>query len=160
MQGLWSGNQFLKRSNYLKTCSTSFPGAACPTLHAELPSGCVEGHSCSSRGFSLWKRQRANALGKCQFVVDENYAWGFWSLPLWWPHHKLISGAVSLQVLCHVDRASLQKKKKIWQPAGQSMGYCLRHSLDLLMHCPPEEEKLKLYTTSCSFCLCISACSS
>ena len=112
MQGLWSGNQFLKRSNYLKTCSTSFPGAACPTLHAELPSGCVEGHSCSSRGFSLWKRQRANALGKCQFVVDENYAWGFWSLPLWWPHHKLISGAVSLQVLCHVDRRSLQKKKK------------------------------------------------
>ena len=31
MQGLWSWNQYLKVSNYIKTCSTRFPGAQCLT---------------------------------------------------------------------------------------------------------------------------------
>ena len=31
MQGLWSWNQYLKVSNYIKTCSTGFPGAQCLT---------------------------------------------------------------------------------------------------------------------------------
>lgn len=32
---------------------------------------------------------------------------------LWWPHCEHMSGVVSHQLFCHVDRASLQKKKKL-----------------------------------------------
>ena len=37
MQGLGSWNQFLKISNYLKTCSTSFSGAPSASLQPEFP---------------------------------------------------------------------------------------------------------------------------
>ena len=70
MQGLGSRNQFLKICNYLKTCSTSFLGAECLTLHAELPSGCVEGQQLQQNRAQSLEEADGKCLGKCPFVVD------------------------------------------------------------------------------------------
>ena len=54
VQGLESWNQFLKISNYLKTCSTSFPGAQSASLCIlNSAQGVLKVSSCSSPGFSL-----------------------------------------------------------------------------------------------------------
>ena len=58
-----------KISNYLKTCSTNFPGTECLTVHPELSSGHVEGQQLQQQRAQSLQRQMANALGKCQFVV-------------------------------------------------------------------------------------------
>ena len=42
----------------------------CLLLHPELPSGCVEGQQPQPHRIQPPKRQMANALGKCQFVLD------------------------------------------------------------------------------------------
>ena len=83
MQRLGSWSQFLKIFNYLKTCPTRFPAAECLTP-PWTPSGVLKVNS-SSTGFNLcrgrwqmpllilfshWQMLLANALGKCQFVVD------------------------------------------------------------------------------------------
>ena len=83
MQGLGSWNQFLRVSNYLKTCSTSFPGAQSASLSPlNFPQGLLKGGNCSSTEFSLCRGRGkqtcvavwslANALGKCQLVVDRS----------------------------------------------------------------------------------------
>ena len=52
-QGLGSCNQFLKNI-YLKTCSTSFPGAQSASFSTPAPlQGVSKVNSCSSTGFSL-----------------------------------------------------------------------------------------------------------
>ena len=75
MQGLGSWKQFLKISNYLKTCSTSFPGAECLSLHPGFPSGNVEGQQLQqsrqmANALVMVVQLLKNALGKCPFVVD------------------------------------------------------------------------------------------
>ena len=56
---------------YLKPHSTGFPGAQNASfLHPELPSGHVEGQQLQQHRVQSLQRQMANALGKCQFVVD------------------------------------------------------------------------------------------
>ena len=57
-----------KISNYLKTCSTSFPGEECITLHPDLSSGHVESQQLQQQRAQSLQRQMANALGMCQFV--------------------------------------------------------------------------------------------
>ena len=54
---------------YLKTCSTSFPGAQ-SILHPELPSGCVEDQQLQQHRIKSPQRETANALHKCQYVAD------------------------------------------------------------------------------------------
>ena len=81
MQGLGSRNQFLKISNYLKTCSTRFPGAQSAHSPPQTPSAGVEGQQLQQHRLQSLQRQMANvlaavvesltnALGKCQFVDD------------------------------------------------------------------------------------------
>ena len=72
MQELGSWNQFLKISNYLKTCSTSFPGAQCLILLSEFPSGGVEGQQLPQRRVQSPHRQMSSAFGKRPFVVDSS----------------------------------------------------------------------------------------
>ena len=56
---------------YLKTCTTSFSEAQSASLSTlELPSGCVEVQQLQQHRVQSPQRQMANALGKCQFVVD------------------------------------------------------------------------------------------
>ena len=56
---------------YLKPHSTGVPGAQNASfLHPELPSGHVEGQQLQQHRVQSLQRQMANALGKCQFVVD------------------------------------------------------------------------------------------
>ena len=86
MQGLGSWNQFLKISNYLKTCPTSFPGTQSASLSTlNSPQGAEGGQLQQGRVQSL-QRQMANAhvvvgqllvkvLGKCQAEVDSIYYW-------------------------------------------------------------------------------------
>jgi len=66
-------------SNYLKTCSISFPGGECLSLHFEFPSAGVEGQQLQQQSVqspqrpvanALVVQSLANALGKCQFVVN------------------------------------------------------------------------------------------
>ena len=72
MQGLGSWNQFLKISNYLKTCSTSFPGAQCLILLSEFPSGDVEGQQLQQCRVQSPHRQMTGAFGKRPFVVHSS----------------------------------------------------------------------------------------
>ena len=80
MQGLVSWNQFLKISNSLKTCSTRFPAVQSASVQPELPQG-IEVNTCSTIGFILPEADdkrpscsvAGNALGKCQFVVDNTH---------------------------------------------------------------------------------------
>ena len=53
MQRLGSCSQFLKISDCLNNCCTSFRGAQSASLHPELSPGVLKVNSCSSRGFSL-----------------------------------------------------------------------------------------------------------
>ena len=56
---------------YLKTCSTSFPGAQSALLSTlNFLQGMSKVTSCSSTGQVSPQRQMANALGEWQFVVD------------------------------------------------------------------------------------------
>ena len=79
MQRLGSWNQFLRISNYLKTCSTRFPGAECLTAPWTASAG-TEGHQQHKVLSPQRQRQMllllpcccsvtGNALGKCQFVT-------------------------------------------------------------------------------------------
>ena len=62
MQRMGSWNPFLKISNYPKTCSTSFPGAECLSLHPEFPVGGAEGQQLQQHKVQSLQRQTANAL--------------------------------------------------------------------------------------------------
>ena len=70
MQGLSSLNQFLKISNYLKTYSTSIPGAEVSHSPPELPSGHVKGQQLQQHRIQFPQRQMADVLGKCPFVIE------------------------------------------------------------------------------------------
>ena len=62
MQRLELWNQFLKISNYLKTCSIRFPGGQRASLHPEIPQEGLKVSSCSSARFNLhrkWKWSRS-----------------------------------------------------------------------------------------------------
>ena len=83
MQGLGSWNQFLKMSNCLKTCSTSVPGAQMPHSPSWIPpGGCWRSAAAVTQGsisaesdrntLGIVAQSLANALGKCQFVVDRD----------------------------------------------------------------------------------------
>ena len=69
MEGLESWNQFLKISNYLKTCSTSFPGAQSASLSTlnSLP-GVLKVSSCNSTAFSPTE---ADGKGPCRLVAGK-----------------------------------------------------------------------------------------
>ena len=43
-----------------------------PHSHPELPSGHVEGQQLQQHRIQSLQKQMANALGKCQFVVDSH----------------------------------------------------------------------------------------
>ena len=59
-------------NNYLKTCSTSFPGAQSAFSTVKSMQGmCVEGQQ---RRVQSAQRHMANALGKRPFVVDTEMA--------------------------------------------------------------------------------------
>ena len=79
MQGLGSWNQFLKISNYVKTCFTSFPGAqsaSLSTLH--YPKRVLKVSSCSSIRFNLCRgrRQMPLLLFSCwQILLESANLW-------------------------------------------------------------------------------------
>ena len=63
IQGLGSWNQFLKISNHVKTCFTSFPGAQSASLSTLYPPHrALKVSSCSSAGFSLCRGRRQMPL--------------------------------------------------------------------------------------------------
>ena len=70
MQGLGSWNQFLKISNYLKTCSPSFPGAQSASFSTLTPFRVCWRSIAAEPRIQSPQRQMANALGKLQFVAD------------------------------------------------------------------------------------------
>ena len=72
----------LKISSYLKTCPTRFPGAQSASLATLNPLRNVEGQQLQQQTVQSAQRQTANALavqslanalGKCQFVVDKDF---------------------------------------------------------------------------------------
>ena len=78
-----SWNQFLKISNHLKTCSISFPGVECLSLHFEFPSGGVEG----------WQLQQQRVQSPLQR--------GRWQmLLLLFSRWQMLLASVNLQLTC------------------------------------------------------------
>ena len=134
MQGLGSWNQFLKTSDYLKTCSTSFPGAQSASV-STLNSlrGCWRSTAAAVQGSvsaeADGKRPRfsvaGNALGKCQFIVDTAIYQlkikpppDFMMLDIsqWWEDIvKWLTGALSLPSLGHnTTSLTMLKPLTVW----------------------------------------------
>ena len=91
----WSWNQFLKISDYLKTCSTSFSATQSASFSTLNPlQGMPKVNSCSSIGFNPL-RQVANVLDKCQFVDDTSLLHVTGNIWVKWSH---------LQQECSSDR--------------------------------------------------------
>ena len=91
VQGLDSWNQFLKISNYLKTCSTSFPGAECLTLHPEFCSGCGRSAAAAAQGSVSAEANGkcpccCSASGKCSWQVP-TYSWHILMEIIWLFYH-------------------------------------------------------------------------
>ena len=59
------GHDWVTELNWKSSWSTR-----CLLLHPQLPSGCVEGQQLQPHRIQPPKRQMANALGKCQFILD------------------------------------------------------------------------------------------
>ena len=99
MQGLGSWNQFLKISNCLKICSTSFLGtqknASLSTMNS--PQAVLKVGSCSSTEFNLCR--------------------GRWQMFLWlFSHWQMLLAGTSLLLTSPSLRRCLQNPSRIWFP--------------------------------------------